>query len=247
MNEASTAITILDGFHAWKHAVRFGASIQWCQTDDLAGVASLVASLAPDLHEHLVNIEVTPTLTLEQAARDVRLRTVHHTRLLAAAKRPADSGVTMQRAARRGRPVVFVDHARHAGNLGAVVRAVTAANGAGVLSTGEIDPWHADVVRAAAGTHFAIDVASLDPGGLTRLEGPMFGLDADGESLFTYDVPPDAVIAVGSERTGLSAEVRERLDGVVSLPMRAGVSSLNLATSVAAALYVLQLRSESGS
>lgn len=150
----------------------------------------------------------------------------------------------MSVAARGGRPVVLVDHARHAGNLGAVVRAVTAASGAGVLSCGDVDPWHTDVVRASAGTHFAIDVASVSVDELSRIEGPMFGLDADGHNLFTYDIAPDAVIAVGSERSGLSDAVRSRLDGIVSLPMRTGVSSLNLATSVSAALYVCQLRSQ---
>jgi tRNA G18 (ribose-2'-O)-methylase SpoU len=38
--------------------------------------------------------------------------------------------------------------------------------------------------------------------------------------------------------------VRERASGVVSLPMRAGVSSLNLATAVAAALYVVTSRTD---
>lgn len=41
----------------------------------------------------------------------------------------------------------------------------------------------------------------------------------------------------GSERHGVSAALRDRADALVSLPMRAQVSSYNLATSVGMALY----------
>jgi tRNA G18 (ribose-2'-O)-methylase SpoU len=49
------------------------------------------------------------------------------------------------------------------------------------------------------------------------------------------------VLAFGSERRGLSAALAERADARVSIPMRAGVSSLNLATSVAAVLFAWRL------
>jgi tRNA G18 (ribose-2'-O)-methylase SpoU len=46
-----------------------------------------------------------------------------------------------------------------------------------------------------------------------------------------------ALLAFGAERRGLSTEVLDRADLRVRIPMRSGVSSLNLATSVAAVLY----------
>jgi TrmH family RNA methyltransferase len=49
------------------------------------------------------------------------------------------------------------------------------------------------------------------------------------------------VLAFGTEREGLSDALKARADAVVALPMRPGVSSLNLATSVSAALYALAL------
>ena len=55
------------------------------------------------------------------------------------------------------------------------------------------------------------------------------------------DVPADAVLAFGTERDGLSDELKQRADAVLALPMEPGVSSLNLATSVAATLYALKL------
>ena len=45
------------------------------------------------------------------------------------------------------------------------------------------------------------------------------------------------MLAFGSERHGLDAALLERADARVGIPMRPGVSSLNLATAVAVALY----------
>jgi TrmH family RNA methyltransferase len=73
-----------------------------------------------------------------------------------------------------------------------------------------------------------------------EVAGPLLVLDADGDLL--GDVPDDAALVVGSERAGVGPELRARADAVVRLPMREGVSSLNLATAAAAALYVWRLR-----
>ena len=62
-------------------------------------------------------------------------------------------------------------------------------------------------------------------------------------------LPDDAVLVVGSERDGVGPVLRARADAVLSLPMRPGVSSLNLATAVAAVLYrwrLLQPRGRGG-
>jgi tRNA(Leu) C34 or U34 (ribose-2'-O)-methylase TrmL len=49
------------------------------------------------------------------------------------------------------------------------------------------------------------------------------------------------VLAFGTERAGLSAQLLARADARIGIPMRAGVSSLNLATSVAAVLFAWRL------
>jgi TrmH family RNA methyltransferase len=52
-------------------------------------------------------------------------------------------------------------------------------------------------------------------------------------------IAPRAVLAFGTERDGLSDELLAQADARVALPMRPGVSSLNLATAVSAVLYSL--------
>ncbi len=48
------------------------------------------------------------------------------------------------------------------------------------------------------------------------------------------------MLAFGTERHGISGELLERADARVAIPMREGVSSLNLATSVAVVLFAMR-------
>ena len=136
-------------------------------------------------------------------------------------------------------PLILLEDPRNLGNLGAVIRVAAAAEAAGVLSTGVQDPWDPVAVRGSAGLHFALPVGQLHELPLT--DRPLLAFAPGGEALRPERIPARAVLAFGSERTGLSAELLGRADARLSLPMRAGVSSLNLATSVAAVLYSLRL------
>jgi TrmH family RNA methyltransferase len=128
---------------------------------------------------------------------------------------------------------VLLDRPRQLGNVGACVRVAAAAGAAAVLTTGPADPWHPDALRGSAGLHFALPVARVDAPPDT--DRPLIALDPAGEPL--RELPDRPLLAFGSERHGLSAELLARADARVALPMRPGVSSLNLATAVAAILY----------
>jgi TrmH family RNA methyltransferase len=125
------------------------------------------------------------------------------------------------------------------GNIGACIRVSAAAGAAALITTGENDPWHPDAVRGAAGLQYALPVASVES--LPKSERPLLAIDPDGEELAPERLPARAILAFGTERHGLSSEVFERADARVAIPMREGVSSLNLATSVAIVLFALKL------
>ena len=207
----------LDGFHVVKHALRFAPElVDDVVVADPAGARVLCERLAPDLTDLLLGRARTAPVE-------------HHTGVRATGLVPSyDGGVLRSRSA----PLVLVDQPRHAGNVGAVIRVAAAAGASGVATTGMLDPWHPAVLRGSAGLHYALPVLRIDA---SDLRGPMVVLDADGDR--DAALPPDAVLVVGSERAGVGADLRARADLVLALPMRAGVSSLNLATAVAAALY----------
>jgi TrmH family RNA methyltransferase len=129
------------------------------------------------------------------------------------------------------------------GNIGWCVRTAAAANVAGVLTSGIHDPWCPTCVRIGVGLQFALPVARVAEDWLDELNGarPLIAVDTSGEPLRPERLPPRAILAFGTERHGLSDELLRQAEARVRLPMRAGVSSLNLATSVAAALYAWRL------
>jgi TrmH family RNA methyltransferase len=211
----------LEGFHAVKHALRFAPELVHTVTvTDLGRAEALAQKLAPDIGHALLDRATVGAVE-------------HPTGISAVAtRRPEDRGVL---SARRT-PLVLLDDPRHPGNAGAVIRVAAAAGASGVALTGDLDPWHPAVLRGSAGLHFALPVLRTTAADLV---GPVIVLDADGDEL--REIPDDAVLVVGSERDGVGQELRGRADDVVRLPMREGVSSLNLATAAAAALYAWRL------
>ncbi|WP_156727689.1 TrmH family RNA methyltransferase [Streptomyces apocyni] len=230
--ELSTACVLLDGFHAVKHALRFGARIPLVVTSDKAAALDLAAQLAPDVREGLaaLAVEIPREILRELLPR------VHPTGVAALAVRP-ERAANLAALARTPRPapVVVLDNPRNLGNAGAVIRLAAGFGATGVITTGTLDPWHPNVVRGAAGLHFATAVEGLTVDELP--DGPVYALDPEGEDIRTRRLPDDALLAFGSERSGISDELRARADELVSLPMRPQVSSYNLATSVGMTLF----------
>ncbi|MFD7505143.1 TrmH family RNA methyltransferase [Streptomyces sp. NPDC059850] len=230
--ETAPETVLLDGFHALKHALRFGAEVRVAVTSDKAAAMELAAELAGDLTAVIADLLVEVD---DQALRALVPR-VHPTRVAALAVRRGRQG-NLDALARPGRPapVVVLDNPRNLGNVGAVVRLAAGFGASGVVTTGDIDPWHPNAVRSGAGLHFATAVERLAADALPP--GPLYALDAEGEDIRSLVIPDDALLAFGSERHGLSPELRERATRLVALPMRPQVSSYNLATSVAMALF----------
>jgi RNA methyltransferase, TrmH family len=227
-------LTVVEGFHALKHALRFGAELLEAVAIDPERLEEMARELAPDLEGELagrverVDPEVLAGLT----------PLVPRTGVAAIARRPS-LDLTAVLADPRPAPVVLLEQPKNMGNIGACVRVAAAAGAAALLTTGENDPWYPDAVRGAAGLHFALPVASIE--GLPHGDRPLLAVDPEGEELRPGLLPARAVLAFGTERHGISGELLQRADARVAIPMRAGVSSLNLATSVAIALYCQRL------
>ncbi|MFI9546680.1 TrmH family RNA methyltransferase [Streptomyces sp. NPDC052016] len=226
------ASVLLDGFHALKHAVRFGAEVPVAVAVDRRAALALADELAPDVR---ATLDALLTEVPQEAYASLVPRP-HPTAVAALAVRPPREA-HLRALARmpRGAPVVVLDEPRNLGNAGAVIRLAAGFGATGVVTTGTLDPWHPTVVRGGAGLHFATAVERLTVGELPP--GPLFALDPEGEDIRGVKLPDDAVLAFGSERSGLSAPLRARADHLLSLPMRPQVSSYNLATSVAMTLY----------
>jgi RNA methyltransferase, TrmH family len=225
----------LEGVHALKHAVRFGAELTTVLTPDPAVLTELLARLCPDVEVPVPVRRVAPGTWQALTGRGLP------SPALGVARRPAVTAADVLSAPGR---VVVLEDPRHLGNLGAVVRVAAAASAAGVLVLGAADPWHPTAVRGAAGLQFALPVARAEALPARDVEPavgvagrPLVALALGGLPLAPGVVPPDAVLLVGTERAGLGPALLDRAERRITIPMRAGVASLNLATAVAIVLY----------
>lgn len=218
---------VLEGFHAVKHAVRFGAELVQVVAREGAELDDLAAALAPD-------VRLAPVWVAVEVF-DALVPLPPRTGVVGLARRPAVEVPAARRA-----PAVLLEDPRDLGNVGACVRVAAAADASAVLTTGGMDPWSPEALRGSAGLHFALPVVHVE-----RVDvGPIVALDPEGERFAAGLIAPDAILAFGTERAGLSEELLDHAELRLALPMRAGVSSLNLATAVSAALYAWRLHAE---
>jgi TrmH family RNA methyltransferase len=130
-------------------------------------------------------------------------------------------------------PCVYLHGVSDPGNVGTVIRTANALiGGSVVLGPDCADPYGAHAVRASMGAVFA---QPLLRGDIDGTPGPRAALVAHGgEPIAALDGA--ATLCLGAEREGLPAEVAERCNVQVTIPLRGNAESLNVAAAAAIAL-----------
>lgn len=222
-------VVVIEGVHAFKHAARFGAEFVDVIVHDKEEVKELMESIATK--KDVDNVEKHAREISREEFDDIASDSLR-TGLIALAKKPQYKISDVA-----DKQIVFIENSRDIDNVGAVVR-VTAAYGVGaVCVSGEVSPWHWLAVRAGAGLQWAVPVIHINSIEDIAKDRRVYACDADGESMQEFTMEKNAILVFGTERDGITDELKERSDHIVSIPMQGGVSSLNLATSVAAFLY----------
>jgi len=235
------SLAVLEGLHPLKHALRFGATVLDIASPDLHRLQRLASELAPDTCAQITSLarEISPDAFAQLAPLPPPTGVIS----LAERPPPVDPAAALADA-RTAAPIVLLEDPRDLGNLGACIRVAAAADAAAVFTTGGHDPWHPDALRGSAGLHYALPVSRLPGDTLPpALDRPLLALDPDGDPFDPAALPPRAILAFGTERHGLTSELLARAHARIAIPMRPGVSSLNLATSVAAVLFAWRLSS----
>ncbi|MGD0461966.1 MAG: RNA methyltransferase [Tepidisphaeraceae bacterium] len=138
-------------------------------------------------------------------------------------------------------------------NMGSLIR-VSAAFGADALILGErcCDPFFRQSIRVSMGAVFSLpmvrsndllaDLDALSRSGVQRLAAV---LSQDAEPLKSVRPQPRMAVVFGNEAQGLERATIERCDRCVTIPMRWGTDSLNVAA--AAAVFLFHLADREGS
>ncbi|HWO67989.1 MAG TPA: RNA methyltransferase [Umezawaea sp.] len=151
------------------------------------------------------------------------------------------------------RGVLVLDGITTPANVGMILRTATAAGMDGIVvprrGVASVDPL---VVKASAGVAFRAPMlrcaTAAEAAANLRAHGyPLFALDANAkESIYTADLPERAAFVLGSETNGISDDVRPHVTGWLSIPMFAGVESLNVASAAAVLCFEVVRRRTAG-
>lgn len=170
-----------------------------------------------------------------------------HRGALAAMARPALSAVADVLDGAR-RVMVLEDIVDHT-NVGAIVRSCAGLGIDAVLITPRCaDPLYRRAIRVSMGTIFQVPWTRIPawPQGLAELTSAGFvtaalALADDAVDLrdFVATAPEKVAFVVGAEGDGLAPATLHAVDTVVTMPMAAGVDSLNVAAAAAVAAWAL--------
>jgi 23S rRNA (guanosine2251-2'-O)-methyltransferase len=144
----------------------------------------------------------------------------------------------------RPRTVLLLDGITTPANVGMILRTATAAGLDGIIvphrGVAGIDPL---VVKASAGVAFRAPILRCDTAteGAERLVDAgytLVGLAADAPvTLFELALPTHVAFVLGSETTGVTADVRGQIGEWVRIPMPGDVESLNVASAAAVVAF----------
>ena len=233
---ARRGLFIAEGDKLVKRLVRFGLALELVLLSE-----THVAQFAPLLPADL------PALVIADDAVEALVGFNFHRGILGCGRRPTPPALERLVAAPRSTLVVCPD-VQDPENLGAIVRIAAGFGAAGlVLGPHCADPFSRRVQRVSMGNVYALpivpvaDVATTLAELRTRHALPSWAtvLDADADVFDPRSRPDRLAIVFGSEGHGIPRDVVAACDRRVTIPMPAGVDSLNVAVAAGIFLYEL--------
>ncbi|MBR8827110.1 MAG: RNA methyltransferase [Gomphosphaeria aponina SAG 52.96 = DSM 107014] len=148
--------------------------------------------------------------------------------------------------------ILLLERLQDPGNLGTIIRTAAAANVDGLWLSGDsVDLYNPKVIRAAAGEWFRLpmgvseDLKAL----ITNYQDQKVQVVATRpvatKTYWEIDFTRPSLILLGNEGAGLSDELISIADEQVTIPLGAGVESLNVAIASALLLFEIKRQKKS--
>ena len=145
----------------------------------------------------------------------------------------------------RGEPpfIVLLDGVEDPHNLGAIIRVAECAGVHGIVipkhrsvsvndTVVKVSSGAAQYMRVAKVTNINDAIKYLQARGVW-----VFAADMDGSDIYSANLSGAIAFVVGGEGSGVSRLTRELCDGIVALPMRGKVNSLNASVAAGIVIY----------
>ena len=139
---------------------------------------------------------------------------------------------------------LILDGMQDPSNLGAVIRSARAFGYNNIYLVDSVYPYSYKVIRSSMGYVFDINLIYTSYEELQKLKQTdnlkIIVADMDGKNLSSVcKIQDNYAIVIGNEGNGISANMMDMADMVVSIPMQNGVESLNASVSASIIMYKL--------
>lgn len=139
--------------------------------------------------------------------------------------------------------IVVCDEIEDPHNLGAIIRTAECAGVHGVIipkrrsaslnfTVGKTSAGALEYMRVARVSNLASTIDELKEKGCW-----VYGADMDGTDCKKTDFSGAVVLVIGSEGKGIGKLIRQKCDGIVSLPMKGNINSLNASVAAGILMY----------
>lgn len=139
--------------------------------------------------------------------------------------------------------VILCDCIEDVHNLGSIIRVAECAGVDGIIITKSNSATvNEGVVRVSAGATAHVKVAKVSNLNqaidILKKNGYwIYGLEADGESMYSEDFKGNVALVIGGEDSGVRRITKENCDKILSIPMFGEVNSLNASVALGIAVY----------
>ncbi len=189
-----------------------------------------------------------PVVELTPAVFDSAVETESPQGIAALVEPPLFSLAEAMSASTNQNPLVILSAAlQDPGNFGTLIRSAEAFGASGVIALpGTVSVWNSKALRASAGSAFRVPVfcekSSQAFSALTDRQIRIFAAvpasdDVEAIPCSEADLTGPVAFLIGNEGSGLSAELLDRADARISIPMPGPVESLNAAVAASVLLY----------
>ncbi len=236
----SDGLMLLDGAHLVSDALHAGIRIREAVAASAALDRDEIQGIVRDIDTRGIPVAAAAAPVMEALSPGPS-----PSRLLAIAERPA--GRSDHLFADPDPLVIIAAGVQDPGNMGAIIRVAEAGGASGVISAGDsADPFGWKALRGSMGSALRLPLATH--GDLTAAIADarrhrcriVATVPRGGQSPEAIDLTGPVALVIGGEGAGVPADVADRADLRVSIPMQAPVESLN--TSVAAAIVIYEAR-----
>ncbi len=136
---------------------------------------------------------------------------------------------------------VALDGVRDPGNLGTIIRLCDWFGVKQLIcSQDTVDCYNPKTVQATMGSITRVQVIYTDlPKFLKNTKRPVYGTFMNGKSIYKQSLPAEAIVVMGNEANGVSAEVETLVTQKIAIPQFGKIQateSLNVATATAISL-----------